>query len=76
MALVLYNGGAPGTTGGTAANVSSTRGKSYPKDSKEYAMEELKRVREKIERLEQGERKIPYLGLANQGATCYMNSLI
>ena len=46
------------------------------KSSKEYESYELKRVRQTIETLTTGERKTPYIGLGNQGATCYMNSLL
>jgi len=37
---------------------------------------ELDRVNLKIEKLRKGERDKKYLGLSNQGATCYMNSAI
>lgn len=37
---------------------------------------EIQRVQDKIKQLKSGERKNKYIGLNNQGATCYMNSAI
>ena len=37
---------------------------------------EIKKLEETIQRLQSGERNSKYLGLNNQGATCYMNSAI
>lgn len=62
MALVPY----VGTNDGT--NTTS--------DKKEYESFELKGVRAKLETLATGIRPLPYIGLSNQGATCYMNSLL
>ena len=41
-----------------------------------YTPNEIERVQEKIKQLQKGERKNKYIGLNNQGATCYMNSAI
>ena len=38
--------------------------------------ESIENVRLKIQLLQQGKRSKKYIGLANQGATCYMNSAI
>lgn len=43
---------------------------------KEYESTELKSVRNKLDTLTTGHRILPYIGLSNQGATCYMNSLL
>ena len=42
----------------------------------ESSKEELSRLSTKIAALKSGARSKPYLGLSNQGATCYMNSAI
>jgi ubiquitin C-terminal hydrolase len=55
---------------------------SQPKDEKaqkakrEHESLELQGVRQKLETLMTGTRSVPYIGLSNQGATCYMNSLL
>ena len=41
-----------------------------------YSPNEIERVQDKIKQLKSGERKKKYIGLNNQGATCYMNSAI
>jgi len=46
------------------------------KKAENYESTELKGVRQKLETLTTGVRPIPYIGLSNQGATCYMNSLL
>ena len=38
--------------------------------------EEISRSKAKLAQLKAGERSKKYLGLSNQGATCYMNSAI
>ena len=38
--------------------------------------DDYKLIREKLEMLMSEQREKPYLGLSNQGATCYMNSLL
>lgn len=37
---------------------------------------DIDKVRQKIKDLEENRRKSKYIGLSNQGATCYMNSAI
>lgn len=53
--------------------------KSEPKeatDKNAFETVELRGVRQKLDTLTTGKRLIPYIGLSNQGATCYMNSLL
>ena len=52
-----------------SAKKSTTTGESGDKT-------ELDRITARIEALESNNRVTPYIGLQNQGATCYMNSLI
>lgn len=41
-----------------------------------YTPNEIERVQDKIKQLQTGIRTKKYIGLNNQGATCYMNSAI
>ena len=66
MALVLYDGPG-GQTGEGAAAVKGTPA---------YESNELKAVHNKLASLTADSRLNPYIGLQNQGATCYMNSLL
>ena len=65
MAVVLYNAGSTPTTAGATTSGSKTGDSS-----------ELDRISKRIEALSSNIRLSPYIGLQNQGATCYMNSLI
>ena len=66
MAVVLYNGGDSGATLGV--NTTTT--------SKSADSEKLDQISKRIESLTTNARSNRYIGLQNQGATCYMNSLI
>ena len=71
MALVLYNGdNKPDSTGRATASSTASKGSSMGKEG------ELERITKRIENLSSNARITPYIGLQNQGATCYMNSLI
>ena len=63
MAVVLYQGGTEATATGGASKPSADHQK-------------LESIRLRIEGLTSNARLTPYIGLQNQGATCYMNSLI
>lgn len=62
MAVVLFTG--------DNKNTSSSGG------SKTGDSGELERIQSRVKALTSNDRFIPYIGLQNQGATCYMNSLI
>jgi len=66
MAVVLYQGG------DTNKKTNPTSGGG----SKSGDQSELERIQKRIESLSANVRPTPYIGLQNQGATCYMNSLI
>ena len=40
------------------------------------SLNDIEKAKQKIKDLEEGKRGSKYLGLSNQGATCYMNSAI
>ena len=67
MALVLYQDPVATSSTATAGATSSTSNK----DS-----HELDAISKRIVALTSNIRATPYIGLQNQGATCYMNSLI
>lgn len=70
MAVVLYQGpGATNTSTSTAAAVGIGR-----QDFNDQANPQA--VADTLDSLTSKERKKKYIGLANQGATCYMNSLL
>lgn len=71
MALVLYQGGAASFAGGTGSTASVGIGRQDFGDQANSSS-----VTEALETLQSKDRKKKYIGLANQGATCYMNSLL
>jgi len=83
--LVLYDPvkagvlGAESTAPATASRGVSTAtgpGASAQSGTDAGGTAELDRVAEKIRKLSAKEREKRYIGLSNQGATCYMNSAI
>ena len=73
MSIVLYDQNkAVNTTNAVLSSVGGTGGGGYGSTVKD----ELDKIDQKIERLRSGKREKKYLGLSNQGATCYMNSAI
>ena len=77
--LVLYDPAKAGAAPATASRGASTGtgpGTSAQSGTDTGGTAELDRVAEKIRALKAGEREKRYIGLNNQGATCYMNSAI
>ena len=77
MALVLYQGGGAGSTGGST-NTTGTSSYSTPGVgvSANREDQDIQKVADTLDQLQSDKRKKLYIGLANQGATCYMNSLL